>query len=378
MRNKTAAPPREADIYFMSKALALGAKGEGSTSPNPMVGAVVVKHGRIIGAGYHRYAGSAHAEIEAIREAGSSAQGATLYVSLEPCSTFGRTPPCTDAIIGAGIARIVVAAIDPNPRHSGKGLSILSRAGIDVTRGVLEREAAALNRVFNKFITTGMPWITVKAAMTLDGRLATRSGDSKWITCENSRAYVHRMRGRHDAVLVGRNTVLRDDPLLTVRRNGRAAPKQPRRVVVDETCEIPPGAAIFKTGAGVIVATTAKAPAGRAAALARRGAEVITVKEKNGQVNLRDLLRKLARAEISSVMVEGGPQIITSLFEGRLVDKLTVFIAPKLIGGDNAPALIGGKGIQLMKNAVSLSDITFKRFGGDIMIEGYPQFREKE
>lgn len=341
---------RSEDEKYIRIALGLAAKAKGMTSPNPCVGAVVVKGGRIVGKGYHRFAGGAHAEIYALRQAGKKAKGATLYVSLEPCSHFGRTPPCVDAIISTGIRRVVAAMKDPNPANNGKGLRILRRNGIKTDAGILEDEARNLNEDFIKYITKKMPFVTVKAAQSLDGKIATRTGDSKWITGRPAREFVHVLRSEVDAIMVGAGTVLKDDPLLTVRLKGRKV-KQPLRIILAGRSKIPPKSRILNSkGGGVIIARS---------------------KEKSGRVDIRPLLKELAKREITSVLIEGGGETIASAFEAGVVDKVYFFIAPKVIGGRDATTSVEGEGIEKAVRAIGLERTSFRKIGDDILIEGY-------
>jgi diaminohydroxyphosphoribosylaminopyrimidine deaminase/5-amino-6-(5-phosphoribosylamino)uracil reductase len=326
------------DTQFMRRALALARRGLGKTSPNPCVGAVLVRNGKIIGEGWHKRAGGPHAEVFALRDV--NARGATLYVTLEPCSTWGRTPPCTDAIIPAGIKRVVVAALDPNPKHNGRGLRVLKRAGIRVEAGLLADEANDLNAAFNKWITTGLPLVTAKAALSLDGKMATRTGDSKWITDEKARRKAHQMRARVDAVMVGANTVIRDNPQLTLRHGVRGSRpgrdrRQPWRVVVDSRGRSPRGARLFTDSFRhrTIVFTTHLSPASWRRSLTLLGIIVIVVRAKHRHVDLRVALKELGRMEVTSVMVEGGAELHRALFAERLVDRIAYFVAPIVIGG---------------------------------------------
>ncbi|MDO8525043.1 MAG: bifunctional diaminohydroxyphosphoribosylaminopyrimidine deaminase/5-amino-6-(5-phosphoribosylamino)uracil reductase RibD [Candidatus Omnitrophota bacterium] len=348
---------RSEDEKYIKIALGLASKAKGMTSPNPCVGAVVVKGGRIIGRGYHRFAGGPHAEIYALRQAGKRAKGATLYVSLEPCSHYGRTPPCTDAIIGSGIKRVVSAMKDPNPINNGKGLRVLRNNGIKTDVGVLETEARNLNEDFIKYITRRMPFVVVKVAQTMDGKIATRTGDSKWITGEKARRFVHELRSEVDAIMVGAGTVLKDDPSLTVRLKGRVPlqrgrkVKQPLRIILAGRSKIPSAARIFNTkGGGVIIVTT---------------------KEKSGRVDIKSLLKELARREITSVMIEGGGETIASAFEAGVVDKVYFFIAPKVIGGRGAPTSVEGEGIEKAGKAIRLGKVSSRKIDDDLLIEGY-------
>lgn len=359
------------DEKFMRLALRLAARGKGTTSPNPRVGAVVVKNGSVLGRGWHRRPGEPHAEIIALRKAAST-RGATLYVTLEPCSTVGRTPPCTDAIVAAGVKRVVVGAIDPWPHHRGRGLPILQRKGIAVTQGVLRSESEDLNQGFAKFIVTGLPFVTVKAALSLDGRIATSTGDSKWISNELSRRHAHRMRNESDAVIVGIGTVKKDDPLLTVRGPFRPI-NTPWKVVVDSKASIDPHCRLLSLSeaARTIVAVTPLAPKARLKTILSTGCQVLPCRERKGRVSLRDLMRKLANRGILYVLIEGGAQLITSALEASLVDKVAFFYAPKLIGGLRAPSVVDREGVRRVKDAPTLTDVSVRRFRDDTLIEGY-------
>lgn len=351
---------------YMRLALDLARKGEGMTSPNPVVGAVIVRNGRIAGKGYHKKAGLPHAEINAIEDAGKMAKGSTLYVTLEPCDHFGRTPPCTDAIINSGIKNVIVAALDPNPVTSGRGIRTLNKSGINTKVGLLGNEARAMNKPFEKYITKKLPYVTVKAAESLDGKIAARSGDSKWITSESSRRYVHGLRRKADAVMVGANTVLRDDPSLMARTRGT---EQPVRIIVDSALRTPLNARIFSgiKESPLIIATASGSS--RAKRYEARGARVLKVAPKNGMVSLKALLRELAKMEITNILVEGGGSLNASLFEEGLVDKVIFFVAPKIIGGKSAITPVEGRGAGDIGSAVKLKNVRAKRFGDDIMIE---------
>lgn len=356
----------------MHIALQLAARAMGRTSPNPMVGAVLVKDGKIVGSGYHHRAGTPHAEVHALREAGGEARGATLYVTLEPCCHQGRTGPCTEAVIKAGVTRVVAAMTDPNPLVAGKGLARLREAGVEVAAGLLEEEARRLNEVFIKYITTGQPFVALKAAMSLDGKIATRTGDSQWITGSQSREYVHQMRDRYDAIMVGINTVLADNPSLNTRLPGGGG-RDPVRIVLDSAARTPPGARVLKmeSSAPAIIVTTTAAPGERLAGLEAAGARIITVDGEGGRVDLRALLSRLAAMEICSVLVEGGGQVHASVLAAGVADKVIWFIAPKLIGGNGAPGPVGGQGIERLTEAVRLGRVKVTRFGEDICVEGY-------
>jgi len=362
------------DKIFMRLTLKLAKKGLGLTSPNPIVGAVVVKGNRVIGTGFHKKAGLAHAEVAALNEAKADAKGATLYVNLEPCNHFGRTPPCTKAIINSGIKKVVVAMQDPSPITKGKGFRSLKKAGIAVTIGILESEAKRLNEVFIKYVTKKTPFVIAKVAQSLDGKIATRAKDSKWISNEKSRRYVHELRGQVDAVMVGLGTVISDNPLLTGRliQKGREG-KHPVKVIVDSSLKTPIKSRIFTkdSPAKVIMATTERAPKPKINKFQKIGCEVLVLKEKKGMVDLKQLLRKLREKEIASVLVEGGGELIGNLADERLIDKFLIFIAPKIIGGRGAVTSVEGVGIRKIRQALVLKDLKNKRFGTDLLIEGY-------
>jgi len=359
------------DQEYMRLALDLAVRARGRTSPNPMVGAVVIRGGKIVGRGFHARAGLPHAEIEALREAGENARGATLYVSLEPCCHHGRTGPCTEAVIAAGVRRVVIAMRDPNPKVAGKGVARLREAGIEVVEDVLRDEAARVNEVFIKYITTGRPFVALKAAVSLDGRIATRTGDSRWITGPAAREYAHRLRDTYDAILVGLGTVLQDNPSLTTRLidGGR----DPVRIVLDSMARLPVTARVLsgESPAPIVVATTDRASDARVAELERRGGWVIRC-GGGPFVDLEVLLRELAAREITSVLVEGGATVHASFLEAGLVDKLHWFVAPKIIGGVDAPGAVGGRGIDRVSEALCLERVRWLDLGHDVCIEGYP------
>lgn len=360
------------DEQYMKMALELARKGEGFTSPNPMVGAVLVKDGEVVGKGYHARAGLAHAEIEALREAGEKAKGATLYVNLEPCCHHGRTGPCVEAIVAAQVKRVVLAMVDPNPLVAGKGIARLKAAGVEVAAGVLAEEAARLNEVFIKYITTGLPFVVAKAAVSLDGKIATRLGESQWITGEEARAFGHRLRHRYDAVLVGVNTVLADNPSLTARLpEGRG--RDPVRIVLDSSARTPPDARIItqESSAPTIIAVTEEAAEERVTALSRAGAQIVVTPARKGRVDLAWLMKELAAREITSVLIEGGGEVHASALSAGIVDKVVFFIAPKIIGGKEAPGPVGGCGADRLAGAVTLRDVRVSRLGEDILVEGY-------
>ena len=355
--------------YYMDLAIRLSLKAKGKTLPNPMVGAVVVKNGRIIARGYHKKAGLPHAEIIALDEAGQAAKGAILYLTLEPCVHFGRTPPCINKIIQSGIKEVVVGMIDPNPLTNGKGIQILKEHKIKVRVGILENRIRKINEVFIKYITKKMPYITVKVGQSLDGKIATRAGDSKWITSDASRNYAHKIRKNYDAIMVGVNTVLRDNPKLYALSSGGKIPK----IIVDSQLSTSHVANIFLNNSKVFIATIAERPGQETEnrKILAQKATILEIKEKEGQVNLRDMMKKLARLEIANILVEGGGTLIGSLFDEGLVDKVLFFISPKIIGGRDAISSVMGRGITHIDKAVKLKETKFKHIGEDLFIEAY-------
>lgn len=354
------------DERYMRIAINLAKKAEGETNPNPIVGAVIVKNGHIVGQGYHKKAGLPHAEANALGRAGTLAKGATLYVSLEPCGHFGRTPPCTEAIIKSGIKKVVVGMKDPNPINNGRGIKRLTRRGIETKVGVLEEEARSINKPYIKFITKRMPYITVKAAQSLDGKIATRTGDSRWISGEDSRRYVHELRRKVDAVMVGANTVLKDNPLLLANLSKE---RQPIRVIVDNRLNIPLDAKLFSNvhRSPVIIATARKSA--RIKRYEKVGAEVLTVKPKKAKVDLKELLKILGRRGIAHILVEGGGGLIAALAEEKLIDRFLFFIAPKIIGGKDAVTSVEGRGVDRIREAPILKNMKLRKFKDDILIE---------
>lgn len=353
---------------FMAEALKIARNAEGRTSPNPMVGAVIVKDGRIIAEGWHRKAGTPHAEIHALNMAGELAKNSTMYVTLEPCSHFGRTPPCANRIVDAGVKKVVIAMTDPNPLVAGKGIEILKSAGIEVEVGILEDDARRLNEVFLKYITKKIPFVTAKFACTLDGKISTVTGESQWISCEESRNFVHRLRDVNDGILAGVGTILADNPSLTTRiDNG----KNPVRIVVDSLARTPIDSKFLNDGAAKnIIAVTENAPADKISALQNLGAEIIFCGNSQ-QVDLKILMAELARREITSVLLEGGGTLNFSMFRAGLIDKVFAFIAPKIIGGKNALTPVEGAGVEKLSDAVKLENSTAEKIGTDILICGY-------
>ena len=357
------------DEQMMARAISLARNGLGRTSPNPLVGAVIVRDGRIVAEGWHRKAGTPHAEIHALNMAGELARGATVYVSLEPCAHYGRTGPCARALVEAGVSRVVVAMTDPNPKVAGKGIAILQEAGIEVTTGVLEQEARQLNEVFLKWMTTGLPFVALKTAMTLDGKIATAAGQSQWITNEASRYETHRLRDIYDGILVGINTALADNPSLTTRLKEYQG-RNPVRIVVDSRARLPLTAKLVTDGAArTIVAVTEQAPAERVEALRSAGVEIIVAGSSN-HVDMQSLMEQLGAMKISSVLVEGGGSVNFSLLQAGLVDRVYAFIAPKLVGGRDALTPVEGEGFQELDRAVELENIQLRQLGADVLLTG--------
>lgn len=358
------------DIIYMKRALTLAKKGVGKTAPNPAVGCVIVKNGTIIGEGWHQKAGGPHAEIHALEQAGSEARGADVYVTLEPCSHTGKTPPCCDALIRAGVKRIIAGMSDPNPLVNGGGLQALRIAGIDTVCGVLEDACRAINRPFLKYLATGRPYVTYKCAMTLDGKIASVSGDSRWISGEASRKIVHRMRHESDAVMVGVDTVIADNPLLTVRHiKGR----DPLRIIVDSTLRTPESAAVL-SGAmapGTIIATT-ETNAKAYGRYLNTGARVLVCSSDNGRVNLRDLWGKLGEQGLHSLLLEGGSHLAGAALALGLIDRCVFFYAPKVIGSDGcSPFALTGT--INMADSIPFCDLSMRRVGADIMVTAFPE-----
>jgi len=383
------------DLEYIQQTLQLAAQGKGQVSPNPLVGSVVVKDGQIIGRGYHRYAELKHAEVWALEEAGAKAQGATIYVNLEPCSHNGngkRTPPCVEAIINAGIKRVVASMVDPNPKVNGRGFEMLRAAGITVSTGLMEREARRLNEKYSKVVTTGLPFVHLKTACSLDGRIATKTGESKWITGEQARATGQLLRHDYDAILVGINTVLSDDPLLT-DRSGQTRHRPLVRVVLDTGLRLSPKSQLVQTArefpllvlAGdeeildsmgfPIYTEWGNSLEERKAMLQSLGAKVVQVPADGAQLDLVQVLRQLTKHSLTSVLVEGGAAVAASLVERRLIDKVTFFFAPKIIGGHEAKSAVEGEGVEHLNQALELCDLKVTPCGSDLEITGYPKDR---
>ena len=361
---------RQEDIEYMRRAMELAERGVGFTNPNPMVGAVIVKNGKVIGEGWHERYGEWHAERNAFKNCAVPAEGATMYVTLEPCCHYGKTPPCTEAIIEHRIARVVIGMEDPNPLVAGKGIALLREAGIEVVCGIEEEALREQNRVFLKYISTRLPWVALKAAMTLDGKIATRTGDSKWITGAEARAYVHELRHRFMAVLVGIGTAVADDPLLNCRIEGRGV-RQPIRVVVDSNARLSLESQLVKTAGEyrTIVAYTRFAPEERVKALQETGVEMLLCEEKEGLVDVKNLLVLLGQSGIDSILLEGGGSLNYTVLAERLVDELYAFIAPKIVGGMNAKTPVEGLGVEKMADAINLELKNVLNMGDDVLLK---------
>ena len=358
-------------IQTMRRALELAARGR--TSPNPMVGAVVVKQGKVVGEGYHSRAGYPHAEVEALRQAGNKARSADLYVNLEPCCHFGRTPPCTDAIIQAGIKRVFVGMKDPNKQVSGKGLRALKAQGIVIVSGILKKECMKLNESFVKVMQTGMPFVIMKTAMSLDGKIATRSGDARWISGELARKHVHKIRNYVDAILVGTETVLKDNPRLTCRL-ATGSVEHPIRIILDRRNRIPLTANVFKNSRSqpVIYVTGSDISPARQKALVARKVEILNGKFGKNGFHIKPLLKELANRDMNSILVEGGAELNASVLKAGVVDRVVAFISPILIGGGKAPGFLGGQGVMKVNNAIKLKDLEVTKIGEDLMVEAIP------
>lgn len=361
----------ENNQYYMKRVLELAAGGWGRTNPNPLVGALIVKNGEIIAEGYHEILGGAHAEVAAFKNARQEVRGGTLYVNLEPCSHYGRTPPCAEAVIKAGIAKVVIAMEDPNPKVCGRGVKLLRDAGIETVVGVLEGDARKLNEIFIKYVTQQKPFVILKAAMTLDGKIASATGDSKWISGESSRQQVHLLRDRVAAIMVGVDTVLADNPALTARPVGKAG-KDPVRIIVDSKGKIPIDSRVIKDeAAGTILATTSAIDAEKEKLLREKGVRLMKLDGPDGHVELEELLKQLYSLELDSVLLEGGGGLNAAALSAGIVDKAMIFIAPKIIGGRAAKTPVEGEGIGMMRDALRLEEVSVSRFEDDLLIEGY-------
>ena len=358
------------DEHFMKLACRLARRGEGRTKPNPMVGAVLVKNGRIIGTGYHKKSGSPHAEVIAIQNASEAFGETSLYVNLEPCAHHGQTPPCVDLILARKIPRVVIGTKDPNPKVNGKSIRILKNHGLHVECGVLEQECRRLNETFFKFMETGRPFVTLKAALSLDGKIACPNGESQWISCAASRKKVHRLRRLVDAILVGIGTVLQDDPRLTAR--DVPGDGNPLRVILDTGLNIPLNARVLQPDAPTLIATTSKAPREKILQLERMGIQVeIFSPDEKGRVSLGALIDNLGTRGIQHMLIEGGSRLFTTAWEEKAVDKFLLFIAPLLLGGTQAPGLFGGTGVSSPAEGISVKGLLLKRSDQDLLLEGY-------
>ena len=355
----------------MLRALELARKGK--TTPNPMVGAVLVKNNRIIAEGFHSRAGGPHAEVVALRKAGSKARGADLYVNLEPCCHMGRTSPCTDAIIKSGVSRVFAGMKDPNKLVQGKGIRILKAAGIKVSAGMMKNDCEKLNEVFVKVMKTGVPFVTVKTAMSLDGKIATREGDSQWISGEESRDFVHELRNRNDAILVGTNTILKDNPQLTCRLKKKQG-SHPARIILDQRNRIPLTAKVFTNSKTqrVVYVSGSKLSSKREKLLTTKNIEVLKVKTLKSGFDLKQLMKLLAQKDLNSILIEGGGEINSSAFAAGIVDRVFAFISPILVGGQQAPTPIGGKGVDKIAKAINLKNMKVVQIGEDLMVEAEP------
>ncbi len=357
---------------YMSRALDKAREALGISSPNPPVGAVLVKDGLIVGEGHTMPPGESHAEIIALRQAGSKSRGATLYTTLEPCCHYGRTPPCTREIINAGVSAISIGLIDPNPLVKGMGMAELEEAGLETRLGECEVEVSEICESYIKFVSTGLPFVVAKFAMSLDGKIATRNGESKWITSDNSRMYGSRLRKESDAVVVGIGTVLADNPRLTVRdKAGNTLSRQPYRIILDSKARMSASSDLFGDRGPIMVITAGSLDQDRVSALELAGAEVLRTIGRNDQVDLNELLKLLAGRGITKILVEGGSTVLGSLFDLGLVDKVIAFVAPVILGGENAVSPVGGNGISFMKDALRLQRSNMDVIDGDVIITGY-------
>jgi diaminohydroxyphosphoribosylaminopyrimidine deaminase / 5-amino-6-(5-phosphoribosylamino)uracil reductase len=345
----------ESDLQWMERALELAERGRGHVEPNPLVGAVVVREGKVVGEGWHEKYGQAHAEINALAAAGEAARGATLYVSLEPCCHHGKTPPCTDAILRAGIGRVIVAMLDPYPAVSGRGAHLLRESGLRVEMGLCEEQARRLNAPYLKLVTSGRPYVHAKWAMTLDGKIATRTGDSKWISNDRSRQLVHSLRGRMDAIVTGIGSVLADDPLLTARPPG---PRTATRIVLDSSLRLPANSRLATTArdAPVLIATAGDTSRDRASTLRQLGCELLPIDTASGKPSVPALLTELGKRRCTNLLIEGGMQVMGSFLDAGAIDEVHVFIAPHLFGGSAAKTPIGGLGVDRLVNALTVTD----------------------
>jgi diaminohydroxyphosphoribosylaminopyrimidine deaminase/5-amino-6-(5-phosphoribosylamino)uracil reductase len=360
----------DSDRQWMERALELAERGRGYVEPNPLVGAVVVREGKVVGEGWHEKYGQAHAEINALAASGEAARGATLYVSLEPCCHHGKTPPCTDAILRAGIGRVIAAMLDPYPAVSGRGTHLLRESGLHVETGLCEKQAQRLNAPYLKLVTARRPYVHAKWAMTLDGKIATRTGDSKWISNDRSRQLVHLLRGRMDAIITGIGTVLADDPLLTARPPG---PRTATRIVLDSALRLPANCRLATTAqdAPVLIATAGNPTRDRASVLRELGCELLSVETASGKPSVTALLSELGKRRCANVLIEGGMQVLGSFLDAGAIDEVHIFIAPRLFGGASAKTPIGGLGVDRLVDALTLTDWKMERIDDNCYFHGW-------
>lgn len=361
------------DEQYMAMALSLAKKGAGFTNPNPMVGAVIVKDGKIIGEGYHKKYGGPHAEVNAFADAdkrGENTKGATIYVTLEPCFHYGKTPPCVDLVLKKEVSRVVIGTLDPNPLVAGQSVTKMEKAGIEVVSGVLKEECLKLNEIFFQYVTTKKPFILLKSALSLDGKMATVTGESQWISCEESRREVHELRGVYASIMVGIGTVLADNPSLTCRLEGK---KSPIRIIVDSSLQTPIDANVLKNQdiAKTIIATTSKAKEEKKRQIEAMGVEILVFDEKDGHVNLNQLQEAISERKIDSVLLEGGADLAFGAIRAGIVDKVRYYIAPMMLGGQQSKAALGGEGFEHLSDAFLLENVTTRQIGQDICVEGY-------
>lgn len=357
------------DDKYMKRALELAVKGIGLVNPNPLVGAVIVKNDEIIGEGYHECYGEAHAERNAVKNAVKSVEGSTIYVTLEPCAHYGKTPPCVDLIIEKKFKKVVIGMLDPNEKVAGKSIEKLRMNGIEVVVGVMEEECIKLNEIFIKYITSKRPFVILKSGMSLDGKIATSTGESKWITSEESRQDSQKLRNRIHSIMVGVNTVIQDDPLLTCRIN---PDKKLIRIIVDTNLRIPIESNVVKNNNKLtIVATTFEADKNKKKILRDLGVKVLEVSKLNNKVNLKELIEKLGKDGIDSILIEGGGTLNFSALEEKIVDKLIFYIAPKILGGENSKSSIAGIGFSRLSEAVEIENISYRQCSDDLVVEGY-------
>lgn len=361
------------DEQYMAMALSLAKKGAGFTNPNPMVGAVIVKNGKIIGEGYHKKYGGPHAEVNAFADAderGENTKGATIYVTLEPCFHYGKTPPCVDLVLKKEVSRVVIGTLDSNPLVAGQSVTKMEKAGIEVVSGVLKEECLKLNEIFFQYVTTKKPFILLKSALSLDGKMATVTGESQWISCEESRREVHELRGVYASIMVGIGTVLADNPSLTCRLEGK---KSPIRIIVDSSLQTPIDANVLKNQdiAKTIIATTSKAKEEKKRQIEAMGVEVLVFDEKDGHVDLNQLQEAISERKIDSVLLEGGADLAFGAVKAGIVDKVRYYIAPMMLGGQQSKAALGGEGFEHLSDAFLLENVTTRQIGQDICVEGY-------